>query len=176
MRYADGPTTEATARVAAPPRAVWALVTDPQFLVEVSTEMQRAEWVDGDRPGPGARLRGEHHHEAIGRWSTVSTVTAWERAGLRVDRRGRCRVRRDRRLALRAHPDGDGTVLRQWADGPRAVGLTAAIERWPDKEERIVEGRLREWRAGMERTSTPSASASARSRSLRSGRIDVRLT
>lgn len=153
MRYADGPTTEATARVAAPPRAVWALVTDPQFLVEVSTEMQRAEWVDGDRPGPGARLRGEHHHEAIGRWSTVSTVTAWEPERVfewTVEAGAECGGTAVWRFELT--PDGDGTVLRQWARmGPGPSGLTAAIERWPDKEERIVEGRLREWRAGMER-------------------------
>ncbi|MBN9757046.1 hypothetical protein Ae406Ps2_1881c [Pseudonocardia sp. Ae406_Ps2] len=153
MRYADGPTTEATARVAAPPRAVWALVTDPQFLVEVSTEMQRAEWVDGDRPGPGARLRGEHHHEARGAWSTVSTVTAWEPGRVfewTVEAGAECGETAVWRFELT--PDGDGTVLRQWARmGPGPSGLTAAIERWPDKEERIVEGRLREWRAGMER-------------------------
>lgn len=153
MRYADGPTTEATARVAAPPRAVWALVTDPQFLVEVSTEMQRAEWADGDRPGLGARLRGEHHHEAIGRWSTVSTVTAWEPGRVfewTVEDGAECGGTAVWRFELT--PDGDGTVLRQWARmGPGPSGLTAAIERWPDKEERIVEGRLREWRAGMER-------------------------
>lgn len=153
MRYADGPTTEATARVAASPRAVWALVTDPQFLVEVSTEMQRAEWVDGDRPGPGARLRGEHRHEAIGGWSTVSTVTAWEPERVfewTVEAGAECGETAVWRFELT--PDGDGTVLRQWARmGPGPSGLTAAIERWPDKEERIVEGRLREWRAGMER-------------------------
>lgn len=153
MRYADGPTTEATARVAAPPRAVWALVTDPQFLVEVSTEMQRAEWVDGDRPGPGARLRGEHHHEARGAWSTVSTVTAWEPGRVfewTVEAGAECGETAVWRFELT--PDGDGTVLRQWARmGPGPSGLTAAIGRWPDKEERIVEGRLREWRAGMER-------------------------
>lgn len=153
MRYADGPTTEATARVAAPPHAVWALVTDPQFLAEVSTEMQRAEWADGDRPGPGARLRGEHHHEAIGRWSTVSTVTAWEPGRVfewTVEDGAECGGTAVWRFELT--PDGDGTVLRQWARmGPGPSGLTAAIERWPDKEERIVEGRLCEWRAGMER-------------------------
>ncbi|ALE83071.1 SRPBCC family protein [Pseudonocardia sp. HH130629-09] len=153
MRYADGPTTEAAARVAAPPRAVWALVTDPQFLVEVSTEMQRAEWVDGDRPGPGARLRGEHHHEARGAWSTVSTVTAWEPGRVfewTVEAGAECGETAVWRFELT--PDGDGTVLRQWARmGPGPSGLTAAIERWPDKEERIVEGRLREWRTGMER-------------------------
>ena len=66
MRYADGPTTEATARVAAPPRAVWDLVTDPGFLARVSTEMQRASWGEGDEPGLGARLHGHHRHDAIG--------------------------------------------------------------------------------------------------------------
>ncbi|RUQ02061.1 SRPBCC family protein, partial [Microbacterium sp. HSID17254] len=78
MRYADGPTTEATARVAAPPEAVWELVTDPEFLARVSTEMQHAEWLDGDVPGLGARLRAHHRHAARGGWTTVSTVTGWE--------------------------------------------------------------------------------------------------
>ncbi|MBN9793840.1 MULTISPECIES: SRPBCC family protein [unclassified Pseudonocardia] len=153
MRYADGPTTEATARVAAPPEAVWELVTDPEFLARVSTEMQRAEWLDGDVPGPGAKLRGHHHHEARGGWSTVSTVTGWEPGRLfewtvEADAEGgEAAVWR-----FELTPDGDGTALRQWARmGPGPSGLTQAIERWPDKEERIVEGRLREWRTGMER-------------------------
>ncbi|MEJ8279845.1 SRPBCC family protein [Pseudonocardia spirodelae] len=153
MRYADGPTTEARTRVAAPPEAVWELVTDPGFLAGVSTEMQRAEWLDGDAPGPGARLRGHHHHDARGDWTTVSTVTAWEPA-----RRFEWTVEAGAEGGEAAvwgfdlTPDGDGTALRQWARmGPGPSGLTEVIARMPDKEERIVEGRLREWRAGMER-------------------------
>ena len=153
MRYADGPTTEATARVAAPPRAVWDLVTDPGFLARVSTEMQRASWGEGDEPGLGARLHGHHRHDAIGEWSTVSTVTGWEPGRLfewTVEPGGDEGATAVWRFELT--PDGDGTVLRQWARmGPGPSGLSQAIERWPDKEERIVEGRLREWRTGMER-------------------------
>lgn len=153
MRYADGPTTEATARVAAPPEAVWELVTDPEFLARVSTEMQRAAWGEGDEPGFGARLHGHHRHDAIGEWSTVSTVTGWEPGRLfewTVEPGGEGGATAVWRFELT--PDGGGTVLRQWARmGPGPSGLTQAIERWPDKEERIVEGRLREWRTGMER-------------------------
>jgi len=48
-------------------------------------------------------------------------------------------------------PDGDGTVLRQWARmGPGPSNLTAVIAAMPDKEERIVAGRLREWQAGID--------------------------
>jgi hypothetical protein len=36
--------------------------------------------------------------------------------------------------------------------GPGPSNLTTVIERMPDKEERIVAGRLREFRAGIERT------------------------
>ncbi len=92
-------------------------------------------------------------HDAIGEWSTVSTVTGWEPERLFEwtvglgDESGATDVWR-----FELTPDGEGTALRQWARmGPGPSGLTQAIERWPDKEERIVEGRLREWRTGMER-------------------------
>ena len=48
-------------------------------------------------------------------------------------------------------PRGDGTELRQWVRlGPGPSHLTEVIESLPDKEERIVAGRLREFRAGIE--------------------------
>lgn len=152
MRYADGPTAEAEAEVAATPDAVWALVTDPDFLAGVSTEMQRAEWLD--TPGPGARLRGEHRHERAGEWSSVSTVTAWEPGRLfewTVEAEQDGGPVAVWRFELTPTADG-GTRLRQWSRmGPGPSGLTPAISRWPDREERIVAGRLAEWRRGMER-------------------------
>lgn len=49
-------------------------------------------------------------------------------------------------------PTADGTRLRQFAQiGPGYSGLSVAIERFPDKEERIIERRLQEFRAGIER-------------------------
>jgi hypothetical protein len=48
-------------------------------------------------------------------------------------------------------PDGAGVLLRQSARvGPGRSGLTAAIAANPDREERIVERRLQEYRTNME--------------------------
>lgn len=153
MRYADGPTTEAETRIDAEPEAVWALVTDLGFLTAASTEMQRAAWLDDAGPGSGARIRGEHRHEARGEWTTVSTVTGWE-----PDRVFEWTVEAEQDGGPAAVwrfelvPDGAGTRLRQWARmGPGPSGVSEVIAARPDREERIVAGRLREWQAGMER-------------------------
>ncbi|MEQ3554384.1 SRPBCC family protein [Pseudonocardia nematodicida] len=148
---ADEPTTEAACLVPARPRQVWPLVTDLDLLAAVSTEMQRAEWVGA--PGPGARIRAEHHHPQRGDWSTESVVTGWE-----PERVFEWTVEPEQEGGPAAVwrfelvPDGDGTRLRQWARlGPGPSGITEAVALWPDKEERIVAGRLEEWRAAMER-------------------------
>ncbi len=152
MRYADCPTTEATVHVAAPPERLWPLVTDIALIASLSTELQEAEWLDGaEGPAVGHRFRGRNAHPAIGEWTTVSHVVecaephtfAWAvqdpdhpSASWRFD------------LTVRE----GGTDLRQWAQlGPGPSGLTPVIERMPDKEERIVAGRLKEFRAGIER-------------------------
>lgn len=154
MRYADGPTTETESVVAAPVDRIWPLVTDQEWLAGVSDELQRVEWLDGATgAGPGVRFRGHNAHSAIGQWSTVSTVTVWE-----PQRSVRWTVEADApdgpvaQWGFDLDPVDGGTRVRQWARlGPGPSGLTAAIERWPDKEERIVAGRLDEWRAGMVR-------------------------
>jgi hypothetical protein len=154
MRYADGPTTEIESVVAAPVDRVWRVVTDQEWLAGVSDELQRVEWLDGaTAAGPGVRFRGHSAHAAIGEWSTVSTVTTWE-----PERSVRWTVEADApggpaaQWGFDLDPVDGGTRVRQWARlGPGRSGLSPAIDRWPDKEERIVAGRLAEWRAGMER-------------------------
>jgi hypothetical protein len=48
-------------------------------------------------------------------------------------------------------PRDGGTQLRQWARmGPGFSLLRRAIAAMPEKEERIVAGRLREWQEGIE--------------------------
>lgn len=154
MRYADGPTAESEIVVGAPPEVLWPLVTDLGLLVELSPELQRVEWLDGAQgPAPDARFRGYNAHEAVGEWSTVSTVTTWE-----PQRRFGWDVELDRSDGAAASwlfeltaADG-GTRVRQWARlGPGPSGLTPAIARWPEKEERIVAGRIGEWQAAIER-------------------------
>ena len=79
MRYADGPTTEVSIEIAAPPEAVWAVVTDPTIPAEHSQELQSAVWdSEGPEPGLGARILGHNINPAVGEWRTSSVVTEWD--------------------------------------------------------------------------------------------------
>lgn len=153
MRYSEGPTVEVDVRVDASPSRVWELVTDINLPARFSEEFQGAEWVEpATGPAVGAQFRGHNKHPAIGEWATTPTVVSLE------PEREFAYVVGDPdnpsamwRFQLEA--DGDGTRLAQWARlGPGPSGLTMAIERMPDREERIVERRLEEHRRNMTAT------------------------
>jgi uncharacterized protein YndB with AHSA1/START domain len=152
MRYADGPSVEVEARIDAPPARVWELVTDIALPARFSEEFQGAEWLDeAAEPAIGARFRGTNRHPAIGEWQTTSVLVAVE-----PERVFAWAVQdpdnpsASWRFELTA--DGDGTRLRQVCVlGPGPSGLSSAIERRPDKEERIIERRQEEHRANMQR-------------------------
>jgi uncharacterized membrane protein len=146
VKYADGPSVEADIYIDRPPSEVWGLVSDITTPVRFSEELQEATWLDA------ARFRGRNRHPAIGEWETVSTVTANEPEAVFEWAVGDA----ENPSALwrfTLEPDGSGTRLRQWMRmGPAPSGLNAAIDAMPDKEERIVDRRLDEHRANMERT------------------------
>jgi hypothetical protein len=151
MRYADGPTVEGAVHVAAPPERLWPLVSDIHLIASLSAEVQAVEWLDGSgAPAVGRTFRGHNRHPAVGEWTSISRVVTCEEP-----RAFEWAVGEPERPAARWRFElvarDDGTELRQWARmGPGPSGLTPAIERMPDKEERIVEGRLREWQAGID--------------------------
>lgn len=159
MRYADRPTVEASVHVEAPPARVWALVRDIGVVAETSEELQEAHWLpapdgpaEGETPGVGHRFRGRNAHPQVGEWETVSTVVECDEA-----RRFSWVVMDPENPTatwlFTLTPAGAGTELRQWAAmGPGPSNLTTVIEKMPDKEERLVAGRLREWQASIERT------------------------
>lgn len=140
--------------VDASPATVWGLVSDIELSRRFSTEVSGAEWIDGaDRPALGARFIGHSAHDAIGEWSTTCIVTGFE-----VERVFEWSViGRDGDVSsiwrYTIVDQGDGTVrLDFWFQmGPGRGGLNYAIERMPDKEERIVARRLDEHRSNMER-------------------------
>lgn len=151
MRYVEGPSTVTEVHVEAPPAAVWALVCDIDLPGRFSAEFVRGEWEDGG-PALGARFTGHNHHDAVGDWHTSCTVVDYE-----PERRfGWAVGDPDRPSALwrfELEPSGAGTTLRQWMRlGPGPSFLTVAIERMPDKEERIIDRRLAEHRGNMEAT------------------------
>ncbi|MEV1022060.1 SRPBCC family protein [Streptomyces sp. NPDC050264] len=150
-RYADTPTVEVRRRIEAAPRRVWELVTDIGLMPRLSDELQSVRWL-GEATGPavGARFAGHSRHEAFGSWETTSYVV--ECAAPRVfawavsDPRHPSAVWR---FTLDARDDGT-TDLTQWMRlGPGRSGLSAAIERMPEKEQKIVFVRLREFERNM---------------------------
>ncbi|PVY96540.1 SRPBCC family protein [Actinomycetospora cinnamomea] len=159
MRYAEGPTAEAAVHVEAPPARVWPLVSDIAVVAETSEELQEAQWLpapdgpaEGDAPAVGHRFRGRNAHPQVGEWETVSEVVECDEerafAWAVTDPANPTALWR---FTLR--PVAGGTELRQRARmGPGPSNLTTVIERMPDKEERLVAGRLREWQQGIERT------------------------
>jgi uncharacterized protein YndB with AHSA1/START domain len=153
VRYADGPTTTATRHIAAPTAEVWPLICDINLPARFSSEFEGAEWTDDTNAGAlGATFEGHNRHDAIGSWTTTSTVVeleperafAWA-VGDPDDASALWR--------FQLSPEGDGTTVTFTVRiGPGRSGLTPAIEAMPDKEERIIERRLAEFRRNMEAT------------------------
>jgi hypothetical protein len=150
LRYADRPSTEAELLIAAPPTVVWQLVCDIAVPARFSSEFQGGEWL-GETTGPalGAQFRGRNYHEAAGTWETVSTISEFEEERLFGWAVGDPAIPAARwRFCLQ--PEGGGTRLRQWMQiGPGESGVSALIERMPDKESRILRRRLAEHQANM---------------------------
>lgn len=157
MRFADGPTTEVSIEIDGPPRQVWDLVSDIETPTRFSDELQAVEWLDGaDAPAVGARFRGFNDRGTF-QWQVTCTITDYREPELMewtvedVDNpvaRWRFVVQP---IPVQGAGGGARTRLTQWTRlGPGRSGLTAAIERKPEAEERIIERRLSMLRANME--------------------------
>jgi hypothetical protein len=153
VRYADGPTVEVTQRVEAPSDDVWLLVSDINLPARFSSEFAGAEWIGGAQGAAlGACFEGHNQHDAIGSWTTTSTIVECEPGRTFAWAVGDV----DNPSAMwrfDLEPDGAGTQVTFAARiGPGPSGLTPAIVAMPDKEERIIERRLAEFRRNMEAT------------------------
>jgi uncharacterized protein YndB with AHSA1/START domain len=152
-RYADKPTVEVRTWIDAPPERVWALVSAVELMPSMSEELQAVEWLDGaTEPAVGARFVGHSRHEALGEWATISHVTECE-----PDRVLTWAVENpDHPTAtwrFRLVPRDGGTELSQWMQiGPARSGLSLAIDRMPEKEQKIVFVRMREFERNMTAT------------------------
>jgi len=148
--YADTPTVSVQTYIEAPPQRVWRYVSDIHLMPRLSTELQEVQWLDGaTAPGLGRRFTGRSTHAALGAWETISTIVEYQEG---------------RRFAwavgdpdhpssvwrFTLQPQGTGTVLEQGTQmGPARSGLSFAIDAMPDKEQKIVFVRLREFETGM---------------------------
>ncbi|MEU1160226.1 SRPBCC family protein [Streptomyces sp. NPDC005921] len=152
-RYADRPTVEVRTWIDAPPATVWALVSDIELMPDMSEELRSVTWLDGAaRPAVGARFVGRSEHEAFGTWETTSQVIEYVPESVLAwavqDPAEPSAVWR-----FRLRPEDGGTELAQWMQlGPGRSGLSAAIDRMPEKEQKIVFVRLREFERSITAT------------------------
>lgn len=134
----------------APSDRVWDIVADIESMPGMSPELQSVTWCEGAiRPAVGNSFVGRSRHEALGQWSTVSYIVECD-----PPRAFSWAVGDPRhpsatwRFTLEAR-DG-GTLLRQWMRmGPARSGLSLAIDAMPEKEEKIVFVRMREFERAM---------------------------
>ncbi|MGH3439276.1 MAG: SRPBCC family protein [Sciscionella sp.] len=153
VRYADKPTVEAETWIDAPPESVWQVVADVELMPEFSDELQSAEWCDGaEGPALGNAFVGRNKHQALGEWETTSYIVECERP--RVFSWAVQDVASPTatwRFSL--EPRDGGTQLRQWVRiGPGRSGLSIAIERTPEKEQKIVFVRMCEFEGALSST------------------------
>jgi Polyketide cyclase / dehydrase and lipid transport len=154
MRYSDQPTVEVTQRIKCDVETAWARVTDIGLPARCSPELHAVEWLgDADGVKVGARFRGSNQHDALGTWQTECEVVEVSEtpAGRRWVWNALGPEGVTATWAFEVEPTSDGALIRQWARmGPGPSGLTFAIESMPEKEARIVAGRLAEWRQNMQ--------------------------
>jgi hypothetical protein len=153
VRHADRPTVEERVDIAAPPTQVWPHVSDIGLSVGVSDELLAVAWTSGvgDAPCVGRTFVGTNANKYFGQWQTTATVIecdeprafAWAVGDI-------AEPNTTWRYILEA--TSSGTRLTQCVQlGIGASGLTVAIARMPDKEERIVARRLEEFRMSLRR-------------------------
>ncbi|WP_370948528.1 SRPBCC family protein [Amycolatopsis sp. cg5] len=150
MKYAEGPTVEAEIEIAAPSAEVWRWVVDIELPSRFSSEFLGADWADGwHGPELGAQFVGRSEHPRIGQWQTTCTLVGYE-----PERLFSWVVQNPESPAatwrFELEPTDGGTKLKQWARlGPGPSFLLKIIETMPDKEDKIVAGRLTEHRNNM---------------------------
>ena len=147
-RLADRPTVEVSALIAAPASSVWELVTDINISSRFQDEFQEATWLDGG-PALGARFVGKNATSRFS-WETTCTIVEYapgERFSWAVNDV-------DDPVAvwtflLTANDDGTELTYRRVV-GTGPSGLTAAIEKYPDREEEIIAKRDEVHRSHMQ--------------------------
>jgi uncharacterized protein YndB with AHSA1/START domain len=152
-RYADKPTVEVSTWIDAEPARVWGLVSDIALMPTLSNELQSVQWAAGfDKPRVGARFVGYSEHDAFGQWSTTSQIVAFDKLREFAWAVGEP-DHPSSTWRFRLTPRDGGTTLSYWMQmGPGRSGLSVAIDSMPDKEQKIVFVRLREFESAIDKT------------------------
>ncbi len=153
-KLADCPGVEVQVEILADPEAVWDLISDLDTPAAFSNEYRGGVWVDSAEPGVGARFDGRNERDDRGAWTQACVVTEWEPGRAFAWLTGEPEKPGARwRYDIEAGADGRGCLLRHAGNvGPGPSGLADVIEKLPNLEEKILEGRLAELKANMAAT------------------------
>ena len=147
-RFVDAPEVEVSVSIDAPAEAVWGLVIDINLPAQFQKEFVEAEWLD-EGPALGARFIGRNQR-GDRKWETTSWVVAYEPLvafGWAVSDKENPGAT----WTYGIDRDGDTTILRYHRIlGPGPSGLTAIIERYPEREEQFIAARDEEQRQNMQ--------------------------
>ncbi len=141
IALADEPGVTVEIDIAATPRRIWSLVSDPNTPASFDNELMRAEWLD--EPGPGARFVGHNRIPDVADWETTNHISIYEpplKFGWHV-------IDPDEpsaRWTYEIEPLGGMCRLRyRMVMGPGLSGTTHAMQKSPEKAARILGGRRR---------------------------------
>jgi nitroreductase len=152
VTLADGPGVVVETDVKAPLSRVWELVTDISMPAAFSEEFLGAEWADGATgPAIGAKFVGRNVHDAIGEWEVPCFVDVCD------DKRAFGWVTSDpdnpgARWRFELEPIAGAVRVRfKLLLGPGPSGITRVIDAKPELEPRVLDRRLGEHSANMQR-------------------------
>lgn len=155
-RFGDGAGHVAELAVDAPLAEVWRFATDLGVPARYSDEATGATW-DGPARGVGATFTGSNENRYLGAWQIACFVDVWDepdgdRAAFGWATTDPANPGATWRYELTRLADGTTWLRHSVTLGPGPSGLTIALEQMPDREARIVSGRLKELAANMART------------------------
>ncbi|MFC0316272.1 SRPBCC family protein [Gordonia phosphorivorans] len=152
MRLRDNPIIEVSRKLDCTPERAWELVTDITLPTSADGELFAAEWLDdADAVAVGARFVGHNRNDTLGEWSTTSVITEVEDGRRWVWSVGPEDAQPWAVWGFEVEPAREGSIVRQWARfGAGDSPLRGFIDAQPEKEARIISGRMAVWQAGME--------------------------
>jgi hypothetical protein len=117
---AEGVEGSATIHIDAPPKAVYAMISDVTRMGEWSPETHTCVWIDGATgPAVGARFKGSNKRGIV-RWSTKPTVTVAE-PGKEFTFEVGSPGKEDTRWSYKMTPSGGGTELTESFEALRYI-------------------------------------------------------
>ena len=137
--------------VAAPPEALWPLVSDPATPARFSDELAEAAFLDGDAPVVGAVIVGRNVNGAF-TWTTHSTVVDCEPPRLFRWATGGADAPAATWTLSVASADGGSTLTHTVVLHAGRDPLGPAIEAAPERGQEIVDERMARVLTNMERT------------------------